>query len=456
MTRTLRPYQHEMVDYMTKHPRCMVFGFMGAGKTVATYTALDHLSLVEEVYPALVLAPKRVALAWPAEAAEWGHTQHLRVVAIAGTAEERLAAMCAPADIYTCSYDNLLWLREQLAGAWPYKTVVADECTRVRGFRTRQGAVRAAALAEVAFDPTRRFIGLTGTPCSNGIKNLWAIMWFIDQGERLGRSYTSFEQRWFHKGYDGFSIIPHKHSQGEIQEKLRDVCMTVDSKDYFNLADPIVTNIFVDMPAQARVHYDEIESDMFTQLESGEIEAFNAAAKIQKLLQAAGGALYLNGDNKEWQVIHDEKLEALESIVEDANGMPVLVAYQHKSDLARLKAWFPKGKELDAKPKTVKDFNAGKIPILFAHPASAGHGLNLQHGTNILVFFSLDWNLENHLQIIERIGPVRQMQAGLDRNVFIYRIMLRGSIDEDVLECLTSKRTVQEIFLAAMKKRKKK
>jgi SNF2 family DNA or RNA helicase len=190
-------------------------------------------------------------------------------------------------------------------------------------------------------------------------------------------------------------------------------------------------------------------------LEQGEIEAFNAAAKTQKLLQASNGACYLNGGNTEWEVLHDEKLDALESILEEANGMPVLVAYQFKSDLARLLQRFPQGRELDAKPKTIKDFNDGKIQVLFAHPASAGHGISLQHGTNILVFFSLDWNLENHLQIIERIGPTRQMQSGYDRNVFIYRILARDTVDLMVLERLEGKKSVQDIFLSAMKKRRK-
>ena len=208
----------------------------------------------------------------------------------------------------------------------------------------------------------------------------------------------------------------------------------------------------MDIPPAARKHYDEMERAMFTEIAGNEIEAFGAAARTQKCQQICNGAAYLNGSNTEWQVLHDSKLDALESIVEEASGMPILVAYQFKSDLARLKKRFPKSRDLDADPKTIKDWNAGKIQLLLAHPASAGHGLSLQDGGNILVFFAVDWNLENHLQITERIGPVRQMQSGHDRNVFIYRILARDTVDELVLERLKTKRSVQELLLEAMKR----
>jgi len=212
----------------------------------------------------------------------------------------------------------------------------------------------------------------------------------------------------------------------------------------------------VTLPPKARKHYKDMEKEMFTSLDSGhEVEAFNAAAKTQKCLQIANGAMYVGEGAVEWRELHKAKIEALDSIVEEAAGMPVLVAYNFRSDLSRLLKAFPQGRHLDKNPQTIRDWNEGKIPLLFAHPASAGHGLNLQDGGNILVFFAVNWNLEEHLQIIERIGPTRQMQAGHDRPVFIHRILAKGTVDELVLERLETKREVQDILLDAMKRRRK-
>ena len=218
----------------------------------------------------------------------------------------------------------------------------------------------------------------------------------------------------------------------------------------------LVNDIMVTLPPKARKHYKDMEKEMFTSLDSGhEVEAFNAAAKTQKCLQIANGAMYVGEGAVDWRELHKAKIEALDSILEEAAGMPVLVAYNFKSDLARLLKAFPQGRHLDKNPQTIRDWNAGKIPVMFAHPASAGHGLNLQDGGNILVFFAVNWNLEEHLQIIERIGPTRQMQAGHDRPVFIHRILAKGTVDELVLERLETKREVQDILMDAMKRRRK-
>ena len=334
--------------------------------------------------------------------------------------------------------------------------MVLDESTKVKNFRLRQGGKRAQALGSIAHTKIKRLIELTGTPASNGLKDLWGQAWFIDAGTRLGRSYSAFSQRWFREGFDGFSLVPVPSAQTEIQDKLRDVCLTIEAKDWFDLREPVVNDIMVDLPPKARKHYRDMEDEMYTELEGIEVEAFNAAAKTIKCLQLAAGAAYTDDTRTKWTETHKVKLEALESIVEEAAGMPVLVAYNFKSDLARLLKAFPQGRHLDKDPSTISDWNAGKIPVLFAHPASAGHGLNLQHGGNILVFFSPNWNLEEHLQIIERIGPTRQMQSGYDRPVFIHRIIARDTVDELVLDRLTTKRRTQDILLDAMKKRRKK
>lgn len=447
----LHDYQHGIINWICQTRRCAVWAPMGGGKSVSTLTALEALSVLEEVYPALVLAPRRVAAStWPVEPTRWSHLKHLRVSVLLGTPKQRERALAAEAEIYTINYDNLVWLIEALGGAWPFKTIIADEFTKLKSFRLRQGGTRARALAKYAHE-TPRFIGLTGTPASNGLKDLWGQTFFLDKGERLGRTYTSFTERWFKKGYDGFTLVPYDHTQEEMQERLRDVCLTVEG---LPVEEPIVTPIYVDMFPSVRKVYDAMEKELFTVIKEVGVEAANAAVRTQKLLQITNGALYVD-DEGGWEEAHQLKIDALESVVNEANGAPVLVAYNFRHDLERLKKHFPRGRELDKDPQTIIDWNAGKIPILFAHPASCGHGLNLQDGGNILAFFGVNWNLEEHMQIIERIGPMRQKQAGYDRPVFIYPILARGTIDEDVMERLTSKRSVQEILLAAMKRKRR-
>jgi len=448
---TPHPYQRLIVDHILSTPRCAVWAGMGLGKTSSTYMALDVLALTDSA-PVLVVAPLRVArTTWPDEARKWASFQHLRVSPVIGSVKERLLALKYKADIYTTNFENLPWLVEHYGDKWPFTVVVIDESTKLKGFRLRQGTTRAKALGRVAHDKVKRIILLTGTPSPNGLTDLWGQLWFVDKGERLGRTYDAFRQRWFEKSYDGYSVTAKDHAQAQIQRALADVCITIDAKDWFDLKEPIVTNIMVDLPAKARALYEDMEKRMFMELAGHEVEAFGAAARTVKCLQIANGAAYVGEGNKEWSGIHDGKLDALDEIVEEAAGMPVLVAYNFKSDLARLLKAFPKGRQLDANPKTIDEWNAGKIPLLFAHPASAGHGLNLQDGGNILAFFGMDWNLENRLQIIERIGPTRQLQAGHNRPMFIYNILARGTVDEMVLERVNTKRETQDILLEAMK-----
>ena len=450
---TPRPYQTMIRDHILDVPRCAIWAGMGMGKTTGTLNALDLLSITEGD-PMLVVAPLRVARStWPDEAGKWSHLSGLEVVPVLGSPSERLAALRVDAPVYTTNYENLPWLVEQWGERWPYKTVVLDESTKVKGFRTRQGGMRARALGTVAHTKIKRIVELTGTPSPNGLQDLWGQAWYLDRGQRLGRSFAAFSQRWFRTKPNGFGIEPLPHAQAEIQDKMRDLCLTVDARDWFDLKEPIVTNIFVDLPMKARKHYAEMEKAMFTQLDEHEVEAFGAAAKTIKCLQIANGAAYVGGSNDDWKVLHDEKIDALASIIEESAGMPVLVAYHFKSDLARLLKAFPAGRALDADPGTLKAWNAGRIPVLFAHPASAGHGLNLQDGGNVMVYFGMWWNLEERQQILERVGPTRQMQAGYDRPVFVYNLIARGTVDELVIERVESKREVQDILIAAMKRK---
>lgn len=453
----LRDYQRAIVGHMLDHERCNVWAGMGTGKTVSTLTALQGLAAVEDPFPALVLAPLRVASStWPGEVQKWAHLQGLKLAAAVGDVNARVAAVHAQADIVATNYEQIPWLVEHLGDQWPFRTVIADEATRLKSFRARQGGKRAQALGKVAHKHTRRWVNLTGTPAPNGFMDLWGQQWFIDAGARLGRSFSAFEDRWFRvkrapgQQYGG-TVELLEGAQAEIESRLADCTLTVRAADFLDLPPLVENTIEVELPATARRHYRELEREMFTVLAGGaEIEAFNAAGRTMKCLQAANGALYTDQQGA-WKELHNAKIDALSSVVEEAAGAPVLVAYQFKSDLARLQHAFPQGRALDADPRTIEAWNLGRIPLLFAHPQSAGHGLNLQEGGNILVFFGLWWDLEAHEQIIERIGPTRQAQAGYNRPVYVHRIVARQTVDELVLQRLQTKASVQQVLLEAMK-----
>lgn len=457
---TARPYGELITHHILDVPRCGVWAGMGMGKTVSTLNALDLLELVEPG-PTLVCAPLRVAQStWPDEAQKWAHLRNLDVTPIVGEVKAReralLGAFNFSASVFTINYENLPWLVDLLGRwkkPWPFRKIVADESTKLKGFRLRQGTQRARALGRVAHKHAAHFVELTGTPSPNGLQDLWGQAWYLDQGQRLGRTFDAFRQRWFRPSFDGYGIEPLPFAQDQIEDAMRDLCLSLDARDWFDLKAPIVNMIRVELPAKARSLYDAMEKEMFARIGEHEVEAFSAAAKTMKCLQLANGAAYVGEDGTQWAEVHDVKLQALDEVIEEAAGMPVLVAYHFKSDLARLLKAFPKGRQLDKDPQTLRDWNAGKIPVLFAHPASAGHGLNLQDGGNILVFFSVNWNLEEHQQIIERIGPTRQMQAGHDRPVFIHYILGRDTVDEIVLARIETKREVQDLLLEAMKRR---
>lgn len=452
---TPRPYQDQILDHILDTPRCAVWAGMGLGKTVTTLTAINALH-VTEPGPVLILAPKRVATStWPDEVAKWDHLQHLDVSVITGTVAERKAAIRRKAKIYTTNYDQLPWLLEMVGKQWPWRTVVMDESTKLKGFRLRQGGKRAQALAKVAFRYVERVIQLTGTPSPNGLIDLWGQLWFLDKGARLGSSFAAFEGRWFRVvsvGADAFAVkrIPTPNAFDEISGRVKDLAISLDARDHFDIDEPIYNTIYVDLPPKARGIYERIQEEFFAELESGDtVEAFNAASKTMKCLQLANGAVYTESG---FETVHDVKLDALEDIIEEAAGMPVLVAYHFKTDLARILKRFPQARALDDKPQTIRDWNAGKIPVLCAHPQSAGHGLNLQYGGNILAVFAHWWNLEEFQQIVERIGPARQAQAGLDRPVFIHQIVARDTLDEVVVASREGKKTVQELLMEAAKR----
>lgn len=462
---SLRPYQQIASDFILERDRCALWADMGLGKTLATLHALRTAQMAESG-PALILAPKRVAqTTWPDEARKWGYDD---VQPVLGTPKEREAALKRDRAMYSINYDNLPWLAEHLGDKWPFTTVVSDESTRLKGFRggfrrhpksgkvyyQRGGGKRTAALGFYAHRQVKRFIELTGTPAPNGLEDLWGQMWFIDQGERLGRTHESFITRWFRPSYNGFGVEPLPFAQAEIQNALLDVCLTLRAEDWFELDKPIVTDIRVQLPAKARATYRALEKDLFAKLDSGEVEITNAAHLSQACLQAGGGALYIGEGAKDWEELHDAKLDALASILEEANGAPVLVAYQWRHELARIQAAFPFARTLDSSPRTVQDWNEGRVRLLAVHPASAGHGLSLQDGGNRLVYFSHWWNLEERLQVLERIGPVRQAQSGHKRPVFVYNIIADDTLDDVVIARNAGKGTVQDALREAARRRK--
>ena len=451
-----RVYQKLIISHILAHSRCALFVSMGMGKTSSTLAALEYLKITGEPVCALVLAPLRVAAStWPDEVKKWGFD--LRVSAVVGPAGKRLDALRKPADVYCSNYENIPWLVKTLGDSWRFNVIVADESTRLKSFRLGGGgSARAKALSKVA-GKASRFIELTGTPAPNGLLDLWGQLWFLDRGERLGRSFGVYTSVYFKPRRVGSSpwavtYDPCDWAQKAIQLKLRDICLSLDAGDYFPLEEPISVTVPVDIPPAARRVYDQLQREMVAELDTGEeVGAVNAAAKTVKCLQVASGAIYRE-DGASWEVLHDAKIDALASIVEEAAGEPVLVAYHWKADLDRLRKAFPDGRELDKNPETIKKWNAGKIPLLFAHPASAGHGLNLQDGGHILVFFSHWWDLEQYQQIIERIGPTRQAQAGHPRAVFLYHIVARDTVDELVMLRRETKKEVQDILLDALKK----
>lgn len=467
--------QKLIIDFELAHQRCGIFAGMGLGKTSSTLCVLDSLfDYGIETKPALIIAPKRVAQStWPGELKKWSNFSALDVSVLLGSPAQRVQALKRDVPLFTINYENIPWLLEWLKTnewEWPFGTVIADESTRLKSTRVVQliskkgnaflrssgGSVRGGALAEIAHAHVHRWINLTGTPAPNGLKDLWGQTWFLDKGERLGRSFSAFEQRWFMHvvGNNNYQkLAPMPHADREIHARLRDICLALDPRKFFDLEKPITRTIYVELPDSARQLYKKLSKEFYAELEGTPIVATNAASKSMKCLQLASGAIYTesaDGKTLQWKEIHDVKLQALQSVIEEAAGMPVLVSYFFKSDKARLAKAFPKARLLDDDPQTIEDWNDGKIPVLLCHPESAGHGLNLQDGGNILVFFSHWWSLESFVQTVERIGPMRQKQSGYNRPVYVYFIVARGTEDENVMLRRATKQKVEDVLMEAL------
>jgi SNF2 family DNA or RNA helicase len=471
-----RAYQGLALDFIIDTPRAMLMADMGTGKSVSTLTAYDMLlETGHETKPALVLGPLRVARkVWSDEVQKWNHLKNIKVSTIVGTPDERRAAMRRDVAVHTTNYENLPWLLNELGDKWPYGMVVPDESTRLSGLRVSirtsssgrtwvqgGGTLRARKLAKIAWQhQTDRWLNLSGSPSPNGLRKLYAQIWFLDFGERLGKSYTAFQDRYFTIGRDGFKLIPRAGSDKLIHDKIKDICLSIRAKDYFDLKEPISIPVRVELPAKARKLYREMKSKFYLQFGQREVEAVNAGSKAIKLLQLANGAIYLDPEveddddprAKDWAEVHDEKILALESIIEEGGGMPLIVAYQFQSDKARLQKSFKNIRFLETE-KDEDDFKKGKIQLLGVHPGSGGHGIDgFQHVTNRIVFFSQWPDYELREQLIGRIGPVRQFQAGYDRPVYVYDIIATDTRDEDVITSNGEKKEIQDFLLEAMRR----
>ena len=432
-----------MRDFIIEHPRCNVWADMGMAKTSSTLTALDILWLAgSQFWPALVLAPKRVARdTWGDETEKWDHLQHLRVSKILGTPEQRVSACLVEADVYTTNYENIPWLVDFFGGQkrWPFKIIIADESRKLQGFRISHGGIRAAALSKIA-KITGRWVNLTGTPAPEGLIDLWGPNWFVDFGATLGRTHTAFAGRWFNKGEYG--LEPYAHAKEEMMKLIAPFTISLASKDYYDgLELPVERPVYFDLPPKALRIYNDMEVDMFAQLPVNEVEAMNSGSKYGKCSQIASGAIYVD-DRGNWEKVHDCKLDALQEIVDELCGDPLLVAYHFKHDKERILARFPHARVYDTKQDS-DDWNAGKIKMMLAHPQSAGHGLNWQDGGCNIALFSQIPSLELRMQIIERIGPLRQLQSGHPRPVNVWNIIARGTVNEVDYARAATKATIQ-------------
>lgn len=452
---TPRPYQTLIRDWILEHPRCCVWAEPGMGKTSSTYSALDLLWLAGSHYwPALIIAPLRVARdVWPFESKKFDDFKGLRVSAMIGSPAERAAALRAKADVYCINFENIEWLFDQLKNekVWPFRIVVVDEATRLKGFRLRKSTKRASALAAIC-GMVGRWVNLTGTPAPNGYIDLWGQLYFIDQGARLMHSYTDFTNRWFDEIEEARKFVPKPFAEAEINERLKDVCITVRAKDWFDLKEPVISKHEVELPRKARELYREFAREMYAELDCGaRLAPANAAGASAKCLQLASGAVLVE-DGKEWREVHQQKIEALDGIVHEINGAPLIVGYWWAHDKQRLMKAFPYARTL--KTKADEDaWNEGRIPMLLCHYQSVGHGLNLQHGGHRIAHFSRWWDIELDDQLRARIGPVRQAQAGLDRNVFEYNIVARDTHDELLMVRHQTKREVQDLLMDATARR---
>lgn len=446
-------YQQHCINKVIEIAKLGLFLDMGLGKTVTTLTAIRQLKYDRfEVRKVLVIAPKKVAEGtWTREKDKWEHTKILRVSPVLGSQAKRIRALNTPADIYIINRENVCWLVDYYRNDWPFDMVVIDESSSFKSHTAK----RFKALASISSRITR-LVELTGTPSPNGLDDLWSQVFLLDGGERLGKRYTQFRERYFDPGRRGADGMVYDYkakpgSEQSILEQISDICISMKAEDYLQLPDIIYHTVPVVLDPKALKAYREMERKMVLELpeDEEEISVTSAAALSNKLLQLANGALY--DDGHQVHEIHDCKLEAFTELIESLQGKPALVFYNFQHDKTRILKALEKTKlrirELK-KPQDEDDWNAGKIDILLAHPASAAYGLNLQQGGNHVIWFGLTWNYELYTQANKRLH-----RQGQTEKVIIHHLVSTGTRDEDVMQALEKKDDVQNWVMESLKAR---
>lgn len=442
-------YQQYAIEYIETHPVSAVLLDMGLGKTSITLTALQDLLFDRfEAHKVLIIAPLRVARnTWPAELQKWDHLQDLTVSVVVGNAEERKAALAKEADLYVINREMVLWLVEQSGYQFDFDTVVIDELSSFKNHQSK----RFKALMKVR-PRVKRIIALTGTPSSNGLMDLWAEFRLLDMGERLGRYITQYRTKYFmpdkRNAQIVFSYKPLPGAEEQIYDKISDITISMKAADFLPMPERIESEYPVYLSEEEREKYDVLKQEMVLQLPGEEITAANAASLSGKLSQLANGAIYT--EEKEVITVHDRKLDALEDIIEAAAGKPILVAYWFQHDLQRITERLESLKVSYARissPGSIELWNRGEFAVGLIHPASAGHGLNLQEGGSTLVWFGLTWSLELYQQTNARLWRQGQKSS----TVVIQHIVAKDTVDERILKALTEKNNTQEALIAAVK-----
>ena len=436
-------YQERAVRHLLEHERAALFLDMGLGKTAVTLTAVRELLDSVSVRRVLIVAPLRVVLTtWPAEIDKWDHARHLSYTIVRGSAVRRRQLAGRATDITLINYENLADLVAAFGNAWPWDMVVFDESSRMKNSQAKRWRAVRKVMKHV-----QRVVLLTGTPAPNGLEDLWAQLYLLDFGYRLGATKTAFLQRWFTCDYWGHTWTAHPWAAEQIHAAVADVCLSMQARDYLDLPPLLVNPVPVPLPRAALEQYDALEKEMLLEIGDQAVTAANAAVLTSKLMQLSNGAVYLPTDTpvRVWETLHEAKLDALEEIIEEV-AEPVLCFYTFKSDACRIAQRFPQAREMDATGSIIGEWNAGRVPLLLAHPASAGHGLNLQAGGRTIVWLGPTWNLEHWQQANARLH-----RQGQDRPVIAHVLLGQDTIDARVLDVMQGKSTVQEALLQAVK-----
>ena len=440
-----REYQTFATQFILSHPAAGIFLDMGLGKSVITLTAVAELMFDRfEIGTVLIIAPLRVARdTWPEELRKWDHLSHLRWSAAIGSEKERRLALSKTADVYLINRENVKWLISDSGLPFRYDMIVVDELSSFKSHKSERFRALRKARPSV-----RRIIGLTGTPCSNGLMDLWAEIGMLDMGERLGRYIGRYRDTYFvpdkRSMQQVFSYKPRENAEDEIYQKISDITISMRSEDYVDMPERIDNIVHVHLSDTEMALYKELRRELILRLPDGEIDAKSAGSLTVKLLQMANGAVYTEDGG--YAQIHDRKLDALEDLLEAANGKPVMVAYNFRHDLDRIRLRFPMARVI-RETSDIRDWNEGRIPFALIHPDSAGYGLNLQSGGSTLIWFGLPWKLEAYQQTNFRLYRSGQPDAC----VVVHHILAKGTLDERVLLSLQEKNASQSALLDAVR-----